>query len=208
MLTPSIAFVSVLRIDMHPSGLFEETLAPLLRTLDIPNLSDDRLVVPCLVQQLPAIQTYFPSAVVVKTIEECADAQTSMRTLTIRPELGFPYHLKLSLACNITSALRTITPWSTMGGPVFSELLERFLPPDMWVFREIGSITGNQPDFNQAKHLSCIFRDDLERKAQANDETLVLAAVLAQHPPEINTSYAEILYNLENLQKKKNWFRK
>ncbi|KAJ5872013.1 uncharacterized protein N7529_004366 [Penicillium soppii] len=208
MLTPSIAFVSVLRIDMHPSGLFEETLAPLLRTLDIPNLSDDRLVVPCLVQQLPAIQTYFPSAVVVKTIEECADAQTSMRTLTIRPELGFPYHLKLSLACNITSALRTITPWSTMGGPVFSELLERFLPPDMWVFREIGSITGNQPDFNQAKHLSCILRDDLERKAQANDETLVLAAVLAQHPPEINTSYAEILYNLENLQKKKNWFRK
>jgi hypothetical protein len=95
-----------------------------------------------------------------------------------------------------------------MGGPVFSELLERFLPPDMWVFREIGSITGNQPDFNQAKHLSCILRDDLERKAQANDETLVLAAVLAQHPPETNTSYAEILYNLENLQKKKNWFRK
>ncbi|KAJ5757131.1 uncharacterized protein N7511_007313 [Penicillium nucicola] len=208
MLTPSIAFVSVLRIDMHPSGFYEETMTPLLRTLDIPQPSDDRLVVPCLVQQLPAVKTYFPSAVVVKIIEECVDAQASMRTLTSRPELGFPYHLKLSLACNITSALRTITPWSTMGGPVFSELLERFLPPDLWVFREIGSITGSQSDFNKAKHFSCILRDNLETKAQANDETLILAAALAQHPPEAKTSYAESLYNLENVQKKKDWFRK
>ncbi|KAE8333799.1 hypothetical protein BDV39DRAFT_188166 [Aspergillus sergii] len=43
-----------------------------------------------------------------------------MRTITIRPELGFNYHLKLSLACQITSALRTITPWTTCGGPNIS----------------------------------------------------------------------------------------
>jgi siderophore synthetase component len=208
MLTPSLAFVSVPRTDMRISGSFEETLAPLLTRLGVPTASEDRIIVPCLANQLPAVQLYFPNAVLVKTVSQCVDAQASMRTLTVRPELDFPYHLKVSLACYITSALRTITPWTTVNGPVFTELLERFLPPDLWVFREVASVTGSQSDFDKAKHLSCILRHDLEARARMNKETLILAAALSHHSPDTCRPYAETLFNLQTSREKECWFRR
>ncbi|KAF7593530.1 hypothetical protein BBP40_011258 [Aspergillus hancockii] len=208
MLTPSLAFVSVPRTDLLISGSFEETLEPLFTTLGVPPVSADRIVVPCHIRQLPAVRLYFPNAVVIKTVSHCVDAQASMRTLTFRPELGFPYHMKVSLACYITSALRTITPWTTVGGPAFTGLLERFLPSDLWLFGEVASVTGSQNDFNRAKHLSCILRDDLEARARANNETLILAAALSHHPPGSSRPYAEIMYSLQTLEEKKCWFRR
>ncbi|KAF4231520.1 hypothetical protein CNMCM8980_005309 [Aspergillus fumigatiaffinis] len=208
MLTPSLAFVSVPRTDMRISGSFEETLAPLLTRLGVPTASEDRIIVPCLANQLPAVQLYFPNAVLVKTVSQCVDAQASMRTLTVRPELDFPYHLKVSLACYITSALRTITPWTTVNGPVFTELLERFLPPDLWDFREVASVTGSQSDFDKAKHLSCILRHDLEARARMNKETLILAAALSHHSPDTCRPYAETLFNLQTSREKECWFRR
>jgi hypothetical protein len=208
MLTPSLAFMSVPRSDTLVSGVYEETLEPLLQRLEVPKPSSDRLIVPCLTQQLPAVQLYFPNAVVVKTVSHCADALASIRTLQARPELDFPYHIKLSLACQITSALRTITPWTTVGGPPFSNLLERFLPQNLWVYREVGAVTGGQEDFSKAKHLSCILRDDLEAPAKANNEMLVLAAALAHPLPGTNRSYAEILFNLKTSQEKRQWLQR
>ncbi|KAE8386171.1 IucC family-domain-containing protein [Aspergillus alliaceus] len=208
MLTPSLAFVSVPRTDMRISRSFEATLDPLLTRLGVPRASGDRIIVPCLINQLPAVRLYFPSAVLVKTVCQCVDAQASMRTLTVRQELDFPYHLKVSLACYITSALRTITPWTTINGPVFTELLERFLPPDLWVFGEVASVTGSQSDFNKAKHLSCILRHDLEAKARMNNETLILAAALSHPSPETGHPYAETLFKLQTSREKESWFRR
>ena len=193
---------------MRISGLFEERLKPLLTTLNVPGASRERITVPCLLQQLPAIQLYFPNAVILKEVPQCVDAQASIRTLTVRPELQFEYHLKLALACQITSALRTITPWTTIGSVFVTEVLEKFLPPDMWVFREVGAVTGAQDDFSKAKHFSCILRSDLQQRAQENNETLILAAALTQEPLDTNRSYAEILYNLETPNQKREWFRK
>ncbi|OQE21277.1 hypothetical protein PENSTE_c012G04829 [Penicillium steckii] len=208
MLTPSLAFVSVPRSDMLISGEYEETLESLLQKLKVPKPSSERLIVPCLTQQLPAVQLYFPNAIVVKTVSQIADALASIRTLKTRPERDFPYHIKLSLACQITSALRTITPWTAIGGPFFSDLLEKFLPETLWVYREVGAITGSQEDFSKAKHLSCILRDDLEAQAKANNEMLVLAAALAHHLPGTSQSYAEILFNLKTPQDKREWLQR
>lgn len=207
MLTPPLAFVSVPRADMRITGDFEQMIQPLLKTLSIPETSSDRVIVPCLSRQLPSVLQRFPNAVVLKTMTECADAQASMRTLTLRPEYSFGYHLKLALACHITSALRTITPWTTCGGPVQTALLERFLPEDLWVFREVAAISGGQDDFSDARHFSCILRDDLEDRAQDN-ETLVIAAALAQQPHGSTRTYAEILYNLQTTAQKQAWFQK
>lgn len=208
MLKPTLAFISVPRNDLRVTGHFEQELQPLLERLEIPGTTGDRMIVPCLSQQLPSIHQRFPNATVLKLIEDCADAQASMRTLTLRPDLEFNYHLKLSLACQITSALRTITPWTTCGGPVQSELLEKSLPNDLWVFREVAAVTGSQENFNDARHLSCILRDSLETRAQANDETLIIAAALAQKPGGDGRTYAEILYGLETISKKKEWFQR
>lgn len=208
MLKPTLAFISVPRTDLRVTGHFEQELQPLLERLEIPGITSDRVIVPCLSQQLPSIHQRFPNATVLKLIEDCADAQASMRTLTLRPELEFNYHLKFSLACQITSALRTITPWTTCSGPVQSELLEKLLPNDLWVFREVAAVTGSQEDFNDARHLSCILRDSLETRARENDETLIIAAALAQKPSGDGRTYAEILYRLETISQKKEWFQR
>lgn len=207
MLTPTLAFLSVPRADLRVTGDFEATIQPLLKTLEIPSPTPDRVIVPCLSHQLPSVHQRFPNAIVLKAIDNIADAQASMRTLTLRPECDFGYHLKLSLACQITSALRTITPWTTCGGPVQTSLLERFLPTDLWVFREVAAVSGAQDNFADAKHLSCILRDDLEARADANTERLVIAAALAQQPYNNTRSYAEILYNLHTTADKQSWLR-
>lgn len=208
MRTPPLAFLSVPRDDMRLTGSFEELIRPLLDTLEIPRTSSDRIIVPCLSRQLPSVFQRFPRAVHLKTVTDCADAQASMRTLTLRPSCRFPFHLKLSLACQITSALRTITPWTTCGGPVQTSLLEKFLPEDLWVFREVAAVSGGQDNFSDARHLSCILRDDLEERAKQNNEALVIAAALAQKPPGTDQTYAEILYGLETMEQKREWFQR
>jgi hypothetical protein len=60
MPAPSLTFVSALHADTRVTGLFEATLEPLLEKLHIPKQNySDRLIVPCLSQQLPAIFLFF-----------------------------------------------------------------------------------------------------------------------------------------------------
>lgn len=208
MLAPSLAFVSVPHADMRVTGPFEVTLEPLLEKLGILKQNyGDKLIVPCLAQQLPAIFHHFPNSVFIREIPCVADAQASMRTITLRPELGFNYHMKLSLACQITSAVRTITPWTTGQGSAITELLEKVLPADLWVFREVAAISGRQEDFDAAKHLSCVFREDLEPRAKLNNEALVVAAALIEQHPADGHTYPERLFNLETVGQRKAWFK-
>ena len=92
--------------------------------------------------------------------------------------------------------------------PSSKELLEKFLPDDLWVFREVAAVSGSQKDFNEARHLACILRDTLESRAQANDEVLIMAMALTQKPYGDSRTYAEILYNLETVVQKKEWFQR
>jgi hypothetical protein len=178
MLTPEISFLSVPRSQVRISGPFEKLLDNLMAQLNIPKCTQDRLIVPTLSQQRPSIFSRFSDVHVVGS--DLASAQTSMRTVSLRPELGFRYHLKLSLACQITSALRTITPWTALGGAEVSALLEKLLPADMWVFKEVAAVTGAQSNFNDAKHLSCILREDLELRANQQDESLIIASAFSE----------------------------
>ncbi|KAL2833523.1 ferric iron reductase FhuF-like transporter-domain-containing protein [Aspergillus pseudoustus] len=206
MISPEVTFLSLPRSQMRISGPFEALISDLLTKLNIPSVSEDRIIVPCLAQQQPSIASRFSDVEVVGS--ERASAQASMRTMTLRPELEFPYHLKLSLACQITSALRTITPWTALGGAEVSELLEKLLPPDMWLFKEVAAVTGAQADFNNAKHFSCILREDLELRANAQGESLIIASAFSQLPVsefEHATAHAEAL--LPSADAKKQWFQ-
>jgi hypothetical protein len=208
MITPAIAFISIPRCDMHLVGPFEKELQPLLDKLEIPStLSDDRVVVPCLAQQLRAVIPRFPNATIIRTIAHRAYAQASMRTISLDPQLKFGYHLKLPLACQITSVVRTITPWAG-NGPALSDILDRLLPADLWLFREIAAAYGSQEDFNDARHLSCILREDLERRAMAEGQGLVIAAALHQKPQGIDRTYAEVLFGLRGNHQKLQWLER
>lgn len=205
---PTLAFVSVPRSKLRISGPFDRTIQPLLDKLGVPQSSAERCTVPCFARQLPSILLHFPDAIHVKSVLNCAHAQTSMRTVTLQPELGFPYHLKLSLACQITSSLRTITPWTTALGPLLTDILKKCLPPNLWIFEEVAAVTGSQGNFDEARHLSCILRQDLENRARENREALIVVAGLFQRPLNDHRTYAEILFDLGSLEQTLSWFRR
>ncbi|GFG26506.1 uncharacterized protein y4xN [Aspergillus udagawae] len=185
MVAPSLSFVSIPRKDMRVTGPFEMTLEPLLQKLEIPKPTDENtLIVPCLTRQVPAILHHFENATVIAERSSIADAQASMRTVTLRPELEFNYHLKLALACQITSAVRTVTPWTTGQGRAISDLLEKTLQADL-----------------------CVLREDLEPRARMENETLVVAAALMERHPEDGKTYPERLFSLDTVEARKKWFR-
>ncbi|KAE8137809.1 hypothetical protein BDV38DRAFT_282740 [Aspergillus pseudotamarii] len=206
MRKPSLAFVSVPRVDMRVSGQFEGLLDPLLSKLEVfRSKGSDRVAVPCLAQQVPMVLKCFPNAVLIKQISNEADAQASMRSVTMIPELGFKFRMELSFACHITSAVCTITRGTAVQGPWITSLLYKPTPTDVWVFGEVASICGSQEDFSQAKNMSSVLREDLEQKASLQNEALIVAAALLEQHPTDGRTYAEILFNLTTVAEKTAW---
>lgn len=195
---------------MKVYGPLDEVIKPLLEQIDIVpgTLENDKVIVPCLEQQLPVIQERFPDVTVLKIVPDIADAQASIRSVSIKSELNFKYHLKFALSCEITSALRIVPPWSVSEAPTLSLALETLLPRDLWVYREVAGVTGAQDDIVQARQLGCIVREDVGPRAEQNGEALVMAAALIERPLQGSRIYAETLFGLNTLDQKRHWFRR
>ncbi|CAG8893768.1 unnamed protein product [Penicillium egyptiacum] len=207
-LVPELSLVSVPRADLRVNGPFELLLTPLLQKLNVQTVAEDRVIVPCFTKQLPSIERCFPGAVRVASIVDGADAQTSMRSVVLRAHLGTSYILKMSLAYRITSAVRTIAS-SIIPEVVFmSGFLEEMLPPDLWIYREVAGVTGSGDDLDDARQISCIIREDLEPRAIANGQTLIVAAALYQRPANSDRTYAEIIFGLDTWDMKIAWFQR
>jgi siderophore synthetase component len=179
-----------------------------MRKLDVPNVGAHEVLIPCLALQLPAIMVRFQSARVIARNAITASAQASIRTVVLPQTLQFEWHLKLALACTITSALRTITPWTACVGPELSGVLSDLLPEDTWICREVASITGAQRDYDEAKHISCVLWEDHEARANAMNQTLVIAAALAETPYGETECYATFLFKLVTAEGKMDWLLK
>ncbi len=123
--------------------------------------------------QLPALRARFPEVEVTPSTRP-AWAQTSLRSVC--PE-GLDVHLKLALAVQTTSALRTISPQSVANGPVLSALFAALAPPGLHVIEELASAGAAHPDPDVAKHLACIVRADPERTFPG-DRFVVCAALV------------------------------
>lgn len=215
LLEPELSFVSLPRSGMKIFGPFSTLLDPLLKSLGIPSPeTPDKVVLPCFTIQLPIILQLFPHACHLGAVQKRCRAQISMRTLSLAPDVGFPYHLKLSLNCQITSSPRSISPWAAAVGPSLSQALRSLLSPDLWIFEESASITGGQEDPDKARHLTCILRKSLEPQAEELGETLIPVAGLFQKPFQKpfhnnhNQTYMEIMFGLDTLKQKRTWLRK
>lgn len=204
---PEIKFLAVPSADLRITGAFQSRLQPLLRKLGVSNTIPGTVVVPCLERQIPAIKSRFPNVLVLESPPVSARAQAATRTVSLAPELESPYHLKLALACFITSALRTVSPWTACVGPEAGEVLSELLPEDLWVAREVASVTGSGADFDEAKHISCVLREDLEPRANALGEALIPAAALAETDLATGISSAERVFGLDTIEKRAMWLR-
>ena len=211
IMNPEIIFISVMRCDVRIVGHFEFSIRPLLlqQGVELADNTSERIVLPCLARQLPAIRHHLRSRVLqMKSKPLFAQAQASIRTVSLPQSHDFPYDLKFALACNITSALRTISPWTALVGPEISSILERLLPRNLWICKEHAAITGAQSNFDDAKHCSVLLRENLQREADAQGETLIISAALAERGVEGEVCHAERVFELSTLEKKQQWFRK
>lgn len=211
LLNPQISLVSVSRTDIQMIGPFENVLFPFFESQGVnpDTIPPDRALLPCLTRQLPAIFKHFPSAREESSTPIRLDAQMSLRTVSFPPSAPqrFPYHFKFALAVTISSALRTITPWTACIGPQVTALLERLLPSSLLIFREIAAVTGAQADFAEAKHISVLVREDLEIRARANGECLIPASALAGTGVGGGPCHAERVFGLDSPKKRREWFQ-
>ncbi|KAF7194679.1 NRPS-independent siderophore synthetase rfs [Pseudocercospora fuligena] len=205
LLHPSMSIIAVDRAAVKISGPFRRFLEPLLANFDLPTLAPNDVVLPCLSRQWPAIQENFPSAYILIPDALEAEAQASIRTVTIPSKYRFQWHLKTALACTITSALRTVTPWTACVGPELSEVLKDLVSDNLWIASEVASITGSQASFDQAKHISCILREDLEPRAESLNQSLIICAALAERPYGSSQCYAELTFDLHDTNAKMAW---
>ena len=204
MLNPGISLVVLPRSSVHMYGPFEKLTQSLVKGLGVAlPVSSDLVMVPCLSRQLPAVLYYFPDAEHVKSVPSVARAHAAIRTVSVP---GYEFDVKFSLACQITSALRVLPCWSAAAAPGMTALMKEILPEDLWLFGEVAAVTGSQEDRSEARHLTCILRENLEAKAQENDEALILVSALMEKPLGGQQAYAEILFDLKTTAEKKKWF--
>ncbi|CAI7630067.1 unnamed protein product [Penicillium manginii] len=210
LLSPEVSFISVPKSELRINGPFEESLEPLLKSLGVPTEPEqpDHIIVPCFTRQLPAIMPSFPQARVIKRVSDCCRAQISMRTVSFMPEVDFPHHVKLSLNVQITSGLRIVKPAATVLGPLFGKMLPNLIPSNLWIFEEPASVTGAQDELLKAAQISCVIRKLPVQHAESLDEVLIPGAGLIQKPFNEDQTYMEILFGLDGLKKKLDWFKK
>ena len=207
---PNIVFIAIPRQSVITVGPFEELLDPLLKEqgVDMSVVPPDSIILPCLQRQLPSIHVRIGSAVShVSSNALQGKAQSSLRTISLPSSNAFRHDLKLALACNISSALRTITPWTALIGPEVSWILRDTLPPDMWICNEIAAATGSQRNFDIAKHCSVLIRENLEVKARAIGQNLIVSAALTESGVDGEVCHAERVFKLHTLESKEEWFR-
>jgi hypothetical protein len=209
-LKAKIIIISVPRHRIHLDGPFEELIAPLIQRLNIAteDIPSDRVLLPCFAAQLPTIHRYFGiDAIKMGSSQLHGMRQASMRTISF-PD--FSFHVKMALSFTITSAMRTMTPWTTRMCIEVSKLLEDIVDPELlWIARKRAAACSADGNFEVAKHLSVMLREDPEPRARELGQCLVLPAALFEAPGEDRVVRVIALFNLGSmLGARKEWFRK
>jgi hypothetical protein len=78
---------------------------------------------------------------------------------------------------------------------------------DFWPLEEVASLAGGQENFSDARHLSCLVREDLEIRARAQGEALIVASGLAERDAENKATNVERVLGLDTVEKKLDWLR-
>lgn len=106
----------------------------------------------------------------------------------------------------VGSALRTISSRTVTILAELSSVLREILPASTWLLSDIGGITGRSDDFDNSKHISCVIRENLHRRASENNETLVVTGALQEVPPHSDECNATLVFGLDSEEKKMAWF--
>ncbi|KAJ2452765.1 hypothetical protein GGF42_003953 [Coemansia sp. RSA 2424] len=138
-----------------------------------------------------------------------AQAQASLRTVCPQALAPLGYDLKLPLGIKTTSALRTISPWSTFVGPRVTEAIPAILrdaPVEdaLLIAGEPASAVSVNPDYDIAKYLSCVIRNDPEHICRPRGERVIMAAALTNSSDD-GTSTVVSQWGLDTVEKRRSF---
>ncbi|KAI8319313.1 hypothetical protein GQ54DRAFT_293046 [Martensiomyces pterosporus] len=215
-----MAFVAVPRSELRIEGEFEALLAPLYSSADADDGKNqyildfvDRsseVVMPVHPLHLPAVLRMFKFARRLP-FSAPADAQASLRTVCPKSFSPLGYDIKLPLGIKVSSALRTISPWSTYVGPRITRVIPEILRGSpvqdaLLIAGEPASAVSTNEDFDIAKYLSCVIRDDPEYICRPRGERVILAAALTNYNDD-GTSMAVNQWKLDSVEKRTQFLR-
>lgn len=166
------------------------------------------VIVPYMTRQLPALQQLLGDQMIIYTHDTLhASSQSSIRTVQLPKALNFLYHLKLAFAATITGGLRTISHWTASISIEATELLKKLVPENVWIVGEVAAVTGDFDNPDDSKHLTCILREDVEPRANALNQCLIVAGALPEINYETKMTHIERLFDLTTVTQKEDWFR-
>ncbi|KAJ2901923.1 hypothetical protein GGI21_004625, partial [Coemansia aciculifera] len=212
----ALTFVAVPRSQLRIEGELEMLLAMLYDSATADDGSGSSLldwtdsssevVMPVHPLHVPAVLKLFPF-VRQLPFTVPAQAQASLRTVCPQALAPLGYDIKLPLGIKTSSALRTISPWSTYIGPRVTEVIPAILcnaPVEdaLLIAGEPASAVSINPDYDVAKYLSCVIRNDPEYICRSRGERAIIAAALTNSNDD-GTSSVVSQWGLDTVEKRR-----
>ena len=148
--------------------------------------------------QIPNVEQKFKDTVIFPEQHMIpVEALASLRSVA-RPDILPGLSVKLCLGVKISSALRTVTPFTTYFGPGFAYNVVPKLTYDrdiLYVERELGTITYNDEDTDVAKHCSSVIREAIEYDQQYKDDLFVPCGTLVEKIQKPDTDETLLTHN-------------
>ncbi|KAI7906507.1 IucC family-domain-containing protein [Cokeromyces recurvatus] len=163
--------------------------------------------------QLPNVEQRFPDAYIFpEPYSIPVEALASLRSVA-RPDILIGRSVKLCLGIKISSALRTVTPFTTYFGPGFSSHVVPKLnydPNVLAVEREMATISYRHEDPDVAKHCSSVIREAFEYDPKYKDDLFVPCGVLVEkiQKPDTNETLLTHVWELDSEQKRINFLER
>ncbi|KAJ2493243.1 hypothetical protein IWW37_000706 [Coemansia sp. RSA 2050] len=216
----ALTFVAVPRSRLKIEGKFECLLAALYASAAADNGSSAHLldsvdtelevVMPVHPLHNPAVLKLF-AFVRHLPFSVPAQAQASLRTLCPQALAPLGYDIKLPLGIKTTSALRTISPWSAFAGPRITEAIPAILrnapiEDALLIAGEPASAVSADPDYDIAKYLTCVIRNDPEYICRPRGERVIMAAALTSNNDD-GVSTVVRQWRLDTADKRRSFLR-
>ncbi|EJU04764.1 hypothetical protein DACRYDRAFT_75668 [Dacryopinax primogenitus] len=211
-LNPTIRIMRVPRRNLKLRGEFENIFEPMVQAAEknagqTLTRTSNFVLMPVHELQLPNIKEKFPeNEVLGEEFSVKAESLTSTRSVLI-PEVLRKHSLKLCVSMKISSALRTVTPWTCFVGNEFTHNILPKLHYDrtaLVVEGEVASAVSNNPDFSIAKHCSTVVRESYELYSEKKNERVIVCTALTEkiQRPDTDITQAEHVFGLDTDEKR------
>ncbi len=127
-----------------------------------------------------------------------ASPTLSFRTLLPIEDINSPY-IKLPVAVQATSIIRTLSPISTKNMPRISNVLKKILITENYFSSRLGLLSESyglhlkELNIEEAKHFTAIFRENITKQLAANEVAIVVAAFFEKSSLSETNLFIEIM---------------